>query len=87
MIVIRVELWPCGYETRKKILGTMRIVNDGTGTDKRGNYYADVLRAKSSVKRPKSSLRHATINDWPRKSRPVWDLVLECLHNCGYKHR
>jgi hypothetical protein len=40
MIRVTVELIPFGDEEGKKIIGTMNIVNDGTGDQEIGNYMA-----------------------------------------------
>lgn len=38
MIRITVELLPLGSESRKRLLGTMEIVNTGKGTATTGHY-------------------------------------------------
>lgn len=38
MIRVTVELVPFGDEDKKKVIGEMLIANDGTGTQKTGNY-------------------------------------------------
>lgn len=38
MIVVRMELWPGGDQTKARPLGVITIVNDGTGTVEEGNY-------------------------------------------------
>lgn len=37
MIVVRIEIWPRGDETKKRLLGVVTIVNDGTASDGTGN--------------------------------------------------
>ena len=38
MIRVTVELVPYGYEDRKKTIGTMKIINDLSGSREMGNY-------------------------------------------------
>lgn len=38
MLVIKVELWPFGFEAGKRELDRIRIINDATGTKDTGNY-------------------------------------------------
>lgn len=38
MIVVKMELWPGGDESRMRPLGTIVITNDGTGNAEVGNY-------------------------------------------------
>ncbi len=40
MLVVKVELWSGGDRSRKKLLGTGIIANDGTGNSRVGNYDA-----------------------------------------------
>ena len=73
MIVISVELWSKGYESRKIILGKMKIVNDLTGTLTRGNYKTWIYGKKSKF------IWFGRIQNWPRKQKHVWDLITEIL--------
>lgn len=43
MIMITIELWPHGQEERKRVIGTVKIVNDGSGTNQVGVYDYTVL--------------------------------------------
>lgn len=45
MIVVKMELWPGGDETRARGLGTIIIANDGTGTGEVGHYNATASHA------------------------------------------
>lgn len=74
MIVVKVELWPRGYRDSARSLGELHIWNDGTGTEKRGNYKAQLYGKKL-----KKMGKNVELKDWPRKSKNVWDLVLEML--------
>lgn len=94
MLRVTVELVPWGDETRRKTLGTMLIVNDGTAHGARGNYDVQTFRPGRPVTgldyfQTRSDARRAArvgrVEDWPRKSRPVWELLLRALREVGYK--
>lgn len=38
MVVVKIEMWPHGDETKMYPLGVITIANDGTGTTTTGNY-------------------------------------------------
>ena len=44
MIRVTIELIPFGNEARKRVLGTMVLVNDGTGSAQTGNYNCFLVR-------------------------------------------
>lgn len=48
MLVVKIELWPRGLESRAKELVRVYIANDGTGTETHGNYDVAVMRAKET---------------------------------------
>lgn len=73
MIVIKIELWPMGFESMKKEIGRMLIDNQG-GTDTRGDYRVRVLR-KGTTK----VQREGTVENYPRKSYSIWRLVFRAL--------
>jgi hypothetical protein len=74
MIVVKIELWPKGFESRKRELGRMLIDNIG-GTIKRGDYRVRVLRKGSKDK----VLREGEVKDYPRLSYNIWRLVCRSL--------
>jgi len=83
MIVIKIELWPMGFESKKRELGRMLIRNRG-GTQKRGDYGVQVLRKGSGVqvlrKGSKSKvLRECRVEDYPRESYNIWRLISRAL--------
>lgn len=45
MVVVTVELWPFGDETKKRPLGRVEIENDATGDADRGNYVVRLAHA------------------------------------------
>lgn len=71
MLVIKIELWPGGDQTKAEEIHRAYIANDGTGSDSRGNYKFFVFRkgSKSRV------LRKGRIEGFPRKSKGTWDLL------------
>jgi len=75
-------MWPGGRSTKKYPLGEIRIINDGTGTQARGNYVVEIYGKSKS-----HAIREVTIKDWPRETRPVHELVLAALIAAGYHSR
>lgn len=69
MIRITVELLPHGDESRARVIGLATITNDGTGTDRQGNYK---LRFWNGGVLP---WRTGRLEGFPRKSRNVWHLL------------
>ena len=81
MVVVKVELWPLGDESRKVQMGRLEIRNDLTGTATRGNYLA--IRAG----RYTAKVRETRVTGYRRKSSPVWRLITMALVNMGYMER
>ena len=81
MIVIPIELQPLGVAEHKRPLGELHIINDGTGTRNVGHYRVIVKGANGRT------IREARVSDWPRLSRPVFELILACLTAAGYNQR
>ncbi|GAF80423.1 unnamed protein product [marine sediment metagenome] len=82
MIVVKIELWPCGFESRKREIGRMLIDNQG-GTAKRGNYRVRVLRKGSEDK----VLREGEVTNYPRQSYNVWRLVCRALKSTFHEEQ
>lgn len=85
MIVVRIELWPFGAESRSRELGRMYIANTGGGTVDRGDYQVAVCR-KGSVAVPRPILpdgpqptRAGEVRDYPRLAYNVWRLIARAL--------
>jgi hypothetical protein len=72
MIRIPVTLDVHGLGHTRRVLRTINIINDGTGTRERGNYQVQLLGARGQL------LREGSIETW-RRARPVEQLVLEAL--------
>jgi hypothetical protein len=73
MLVVRIELWPHGDESRRKIIASGTIANTGTGTTTRGNYQVTLFDGNS--RRWKSG----TVENFPRKRLLGWDLLFRAL--------
>jgi hypothetical protein len=74
VIVVRVELWPLGDESRKRSLGTAFIVNDGTGTAAHGNYKVALMKMKDATQ----PWRLGRVQRWNRRGSP-WDLLTRAI--------
>lgn len=75
MIVVKLELWPLGSEEHMVPLGAMAIVNDGTGSERRGNYDIGIVGKTPIYK------REARVEDYPRKAYHAWELVRRALNS------
>jgi len=73
MLVVRIELWPNGWEEQKKVLGEARIVNDMTGSVQTGNYKA-VIRGKRGT-----SIAFGSVCGFKRKRFGAWYLLAGVL--------
>jgi len=75
MIVVKVELWPGGYEAKAKEIGRLLIHNTCYERDSpRGDYGVRLLRKGSRLTR-----RTAEVLNHPRLSADVWNLVRKAL--------
>ena len=75
MIRITVELCPPLVTGRKeKAIAKALIVNDGSGTKKRGNYKAKLWLRKKNV------WKEVEVKNFPRKSYNVYELIKRVLN-------
>jgi hypothetical protein len=83
MIVVRVELWPGGDPSKAVRLGTATIVNDGSGTASRGNYFAAFGKRGSTFRdlKQKRPLRIGRVVNFPRKQQNAWQLLGLALYS------
>ena len=81
MIVVKIELWPKGDESRKQDLGVAQITNDQTGTEELGNYMFLLLKSPKYARRP-GIWRQGRVIGFPRLSRAAgpWDLLRGVLN-------
>lgn len=76
MLVVKVELWPYGFESAAREIGRMTIANDGTSERRdRGSYDVKIMRKNTTdvVQQEKR------VEDYPRLSYSVWELVKRAL--------
>lgn len=84
MIVVKLEMWPGGDETRKYDLGRTYVWNDATITNvdpKRGNYEAAVMRRGVTTipQRGGAVTKAVKVENYPRLSYNVWVLIYRVL--------
>lgn len=80
MIRVTVELIPKGDESKARILGTMEITNDATGSDGLGNY-------NGTLKAEYIDRRKGHVREFRRREQSVWSLVGAFLKLWGHtKH-
>lgn len=72
MIIVKIELHSA-ITGEVSTLGTLHIVNDGTGTATRGNYYVDKIGKNKKINKT------AKIKNWPRKAYSVFKLLRKSL--------
>jgi len=70
MLVIKIEIWPFGLEEKKRNIGTLKIVNNGTGNTFEGNYNAFFNDNKDNITK---------IQKFPRTEKNAWNLLYEVL--------
>lgn len=85
MLVIRVELWPGGCESAKRVLCEGTIVNDGSGTQTLGNYRVKLGRSPHIEGK---IWKRGRVEGFNRKKRGCWDLLQLSLNAClGKRNR
>jgi len=77
MIVIKVELWPFGEESKKRDIARAVIGNDGTGSYDMGNYDARFYTI-ASTNGVESILWQSRVVKFSRKET-VWSLIKQAL--------
>ncbi|HUX16645.1 MAG TPA: hypothetical protein VMW52_09250 [Phycisphaerae bacterium] len=92
MIVIRVELWPGGDETRAEDLGTARIVNTVAASvasgGELGDYRVELLKGARYSRRAGEIWKACTVTGFPRRGLGPWDLLFRGLRDLvGYRNR
>lgn len=84
MLKITIELLPGGYESKKRILGTMTIVNDLSSNGPTvGNYIIKIFKWADKYKKCRKSnvWKRGTVKNFPREKLGPWDLLLRALQN------
>ena len=79
MIVVKIELWPGGWESKKKEIGRMTIANRGINPahPKRGDYRVRIMRRGTTD----VIQRESEVLNYPRQSYPVWELIMRALNS------
>jgi hypothetical protein len=87
VIVIRMELWPRGDESKKRLLGVAQIANVG-GTADLGDYDATIFKSPEYATRP-GVWKRGQVSGFHRRSRWVgpWELLWLALEACGVGER
>lgn len=80
MIVIKIEMWPGGHESRKRPLGEIQIANIG-GADDRGDYEVRLMKSVEYTRRP-GVWRRAIVRGFPRRKLGQYDLLFRALAAC-----
>lgn len=80
MLVVKIERWPHGDASRRKVIGQMTIANDGTGDSSFGNYDVKLSHSGSYVDRP-GTYRQGKVARFRRTLSP-YHLVARCLSAC-----
>lgn len=84
MIRVTIELVPYGIEERAERLAEVKIWNDGTGGDTRGNYKATLSKSGSF----NTLWKKTDIKNFPRLRKNVYHLLYQVLDSIlGPKNR
>ncbi len=78
MIVVKIELWPKGYEEKAREIGRMTLHNlfaTTVSNPKRGDYEVNVMRRGTTT----TSQRRGVVEDYPRHSYNIWRLIARAL--------
>jgi hypothetical protein len=78
MIVVKIELWPKGFESKARELGRMHLTNQFVRSvlnPKRGDYKVEVMRRGTKDK----VQREGVVKDYPRQAYNIWRLVARAL--------
>jgi hypothetical protein len=79
MIVVKIELWPGGFEAGKKEIGRAEIANTGElGNGPIGNYDIKLLKSEKYSTKPGSIWKKGRLNGFVRERGP-YDLVAACI--------
>jgi hypothetical protein len=79
MIIVKIELHSA-ITGKVSEIGRMDIWNEGTGTEKRGNYGVGVHR-RHGGRMGKAFQRKGQVQDYPRLSYNIWRLVSRAIRS------
>jgi hypothetical protein len=80
MVVVKIEIWPGGDESRKRDIGRVDIANDGTGTFETGNYNVRLYHAGRFWGRP-GFWKVGEVKDYDRQRLSPYHLVAWAIKN------
>ncbi len=82
MLVIKIELWPFGQESKKQELGRAHIINDGTGTLDIGNYEVKLFKSEEYSKNNAGKIyKKGEVLGFKRLTGSPWQLLKLALEN------
>jgi hypothetical protein len=73
MLVIKIELWPFGDETQKRMIAEGYIINNGSGNTELGNYDAKFWSERHPTE------KNGKVKSFPRQTQGVWKLLWMAL--------
>jgi hypothetical protein len=82
VIVVKVELWPHGDESKARPIGQIAIANDGTGTAESGNYNVVLAHAGRFYGR-KGAWRRGRVTGYQRIRQSPYHLLAMAMRACG----
>lgn len=81
MIVVNIEMWPKGDESKKRPIGRIVIINEGSGDVHNGNYNA-ILEKTAEYAAPENvgkAWKRVTVEGFDRIRRGPYDLLYQVL--------
>ncbi|EMO53950.1 hypothetical protein [Leptospira noguchii] len=89
MLVVKIEIWPGGDESKKREHSRAYIANDGKTTlETKGAYGSyDAKFMQSENFNPKKVWKSSKAERIHRKLRGVWDILYVALRNAGMEQR
>lgn len=78
MIVVKIELWPKGFESNARELGRLHLTNQfvrSVSNPKRGDYKVEVMRRGTKDK----VQRQGVVENYPRQAYSIWRLIARAL--------
>lgn len=82
MLVIKIELWPFGQESKKRELGRAHIINDSTGTLEIGNYKVILFKSEEYSKNNAGKVyKKGEVLSFNRLTESPWQLLKLALDN------
>jgi len=81
MMLIKIELLPGGDASKRRTLGEIRIVNDGSGSLDVGNYDVTLMKSEEYAKSP-GVWKRGRVVGFPRRALGPYDLLFRALAKC-----